>query len=242
MPMVLSERGPVFFAHVPKTGGTSVEHYLYQRFGPLSLNDVNKQANLPGTGLICAVNHLSALDLREMIPAQAILVFAMVRDPLERCLSEYAWQQGASRMSRMPFSTWLRVMARCVAIDARAYGNHIRPQDDLVPEQARIFRLEDGFDQMIDRIDTVTASQRPDLAVGHLKPRAGHGPQIRVHREDVALIQSLYARDYARFGYAPRTLSDYPRDRRAPARAALATLLAPAVMARQRRDWIRPCS
>lgn len=239
MPMVLSEHGPVFFAHVPKTGGTSVEHYLSRRFGPLSLNDVNKRTGRRGTGLITPVNHLSALDLRDLIPPQAILVFALVRDPLDRCLSEYAWQQGASRMSRMPFSTWLRVMARCVAIDARAYDNHIRPQDDLVPDTAEVFRLEDGFGGMIDRIDTVTSSHRPDLAMDHLKPRAPGGAPIRIHREDVALVQDLYARDYTRFGYAPRDLSAYPRDRRAPARAALAALLAPAVMARQRRDWVR---
>lgn len=243
MPLSCTDHGPIFFVHVPKTGGTSVEDYLIRRFGPLALNDVNKRGGVTGTGLITAVNHLSAIDLQEMIPAQSILTFAVVRNPLTRLLSEYSWQRGASFMSRLSFSTWLRVMVHACAREARVYGNHIRPQDQMVPEGVEVFRLEDGFDGLLARLDAVTGTRRPDLEIGHFKPRAQGRETVRVHRQDVALIQRVYARDYARFGYTMETLSDYPQDRWAVVRGLpahlLARLLARLLVWKQRRDWVR---
>lgn len=238
MPLIIDRKRLIFFVHVPKTAGSSVEDYLLRRFGNLLLTDVNKRERVRGTGLITSITHLSAVDLREVIPDGAY-VFAYVRDPLERALSEYRWQTGASRMSWLSFSTWLRVMARCVEIDARAYDNHIRPQTDLVPEGAEIFRLEDGFAPMIARLDAITGTTRPDIAMSHLKKRREMTKPTTVRRQDVALAKRLYAADYSRFGYLESDPSGYAPDPCAAVRDAVAALLAPAVMLKQRRDWLR---
>lgn len=239
MPIAFTDQGPIFFVHVPKTGGTSMEDYLIRRFGRLALMDENKRNGVPGTGLIVAVNHLAAIDLRELIPPRSILVFALVRDPVARLLSEYRWQRGASRMSRLPFSTWLRVMVACIGIDARAYDNHLRPQTDLVPDGAEVFRLEDGFGPAIARIDAVTGTTAPDLAPGHFKAGEGTATDIPLSREDIALIRKTYAADYQRFGYRLPDPSDHPPDPRAALRSGIGRLLARAVMWQQRRRWLR---
>lgn len=239
MPMVLTDSGPIFFVHVPKTAGTSIEDYLVRRFGPLILTDINKRERTAGTGLISPITHLSAIDLREIIPSQSILVFTMVRDPLSRLVSEYRWQSGASWMSRMSFSTWLRVMVGCVRIDARAYRNHIRPQTDLVPEDVEVFRFEDGFDAIIARIDEVTGISRPDLSMGHFKDRRGRRAEPEIFREDVDLVRRFYTQDYNRFGYSEPDVSNLPQDRRAVLRDLLGAILARIVIWKQRRDWLR---
>ncbi len=239
MPIAFTETGPIFFVHVPKTGGTSMEDYLLRRFGPLALTDVNKQHGVRGTYLMAAVNHLSAIDLREMIPVQSILVFALVRDPLQRLLSEYRWQSGASRMSRLSFSSWLRVMDACVRIDPRAYGNHVRPQADLVPAGAEVFRLEDGFGPAVARIDAVTNSIASNIEVGYFKARRKAQDDIPVFREDAALIRGMHGADYDRFCYPAPALSEYPPDPHAALRGLVGRGLARGVMWRQRRRWLQ---
>lgn len=237
MPIAHTPAGPVFFAHVPKTGGTSVEDYLARRFGRLSLIDVNKRTHIRGTGLITPATHLAAVDLAELLPPDLALGFAVVRDPLQRLQSEFRYQTGASRMSRLGFSTWLRVVLGAAAREPRLYENHVRPQSDLVPEGAEVFRLEDGFQALITRLDAVTGTSRPDLEIGHMnvRPRA----PLPLSREDSALIAKFYAPDFARFGYAPPRPADHPPDRAAGLRGALARPLSRALVTKQRYDWAR---
>lgn len=239
MPFLFPQGKVLFFVHVPKTGGSSVEDYLERRFGPLAMVDRHKRAGVTGTGLISPVTHLSALDLEEIVPETCDLCFALVRDPLARVLSEYRWQRGASRMSRMDFSAWLRVVIAAARREPRIYENHIRPQDQMVPAQAEVFRLEDGFDAMIARLDAVTGTTAPGIAVGHLKNRQKDAAPIPVLAEDAALVAEYYAADYARFGYDLPDPGHYPSDPGAARRGGLAAPLARLLVAKQRRDWLR---
>jgi len=236
MPMVIAEGKTIFFAHVPKTGGSSVEDYLVRRFGPLTIRDRHKAQKRPGTGLITPSTHFAALDLVEFLPPNLDFSFAVVRDPMDRLLSEYRYQQGASISSRMSFSTWLRLMLKASAIEPRLFENHTRPQTDLVPEGAEIFRLEDGFDGMIGRLDAVTGTTAPDIQVGHILKR--ERKPMTLYRQDIEAVERFYAADYERFGYERRDTSDLPNDTFAFAREAFAAVAAPLLVARQKRKWV----
>ncbi|MBO9436728.1 sulfotransferase family 2 domain-containing protein [Ruegeria sp. R13_0] len=237
MPVISTPKGQLFFAHVPKTGGSSVEEYLKRRFGGrLSLIDHNKREGIVGTGLISPATHLTAIDLAELIP-DVIYSFAVVRDPLTRLQSEYRFQTGASRMSRFGFSTWLRIVVAACNLDARIYHNHIRPQSDLVPKEAETFHFEDGFDTIIGRLDEVTETTAPTEKMGHLLKRTREPITLTV--EDVNLIADFFAVDYERFGYKRPTTAGLKRDPHAGLRTALAKPLARAVVAKQRHDWLR---
>lgn len=192
----------------------------------------------PRRGIIPPVNHLTAADLEEVLPKEIDLVFATVREPLSRLKSEYRYQYGASRIGRLGFSTWLRVVVACMKIDPRMYENHVRPQSDLVPEGAEIFRLEDGLDAIVDRLDEVLGEKEPDLKIEHLLKRKQR--EIRLSRQDLALVVSVYAADYQRFGYSlPEESDSLPSDRYAFLREAMAWILAPLLVFKHRRDWLR---
>jgi len=238
MPLLSANGRSIFFAHIPKTAGSSVEEYLVRRFGgPLSLIDRNKREGVRGTGLITPLTHVAAIDLREMLPSDLDFSFAVVRNPLTRLQSEYRYQTGVSRLSRLGFSTWLRVMIAAARLEPRIYENHIRPQVDLVPDNTEIFRLEDGFDDMIARLDEVTESAAPSEAVRHLLKR--ERKDIALHRQDVELLASFYADDFEHFGYDLPDPSAYPRDPSASMRAAFAACAARALVLRQRHQWTR---
>lgn len=238
MPLVNADGKWIYFAHVPKCGGSSVEEYLVRRFGgPLSLRDITHRSRKRRRGLIALSTHFTAEDLTDILAPEHIdASFAVVREPLSRVASQYRFQAGISKTRSLDFSTWLRVMIAAWQKDPRVYQNHIRPQSELVPDGAQVFRLEDGFAEMIAWLDQVTGRTAPQIEVGHFLKRA-HTP-IAMSREDVALIKRVYAADYARFGYAPPELKGRPGDGLAPLRDWAGLALAQGVVWKQRRHWL----
>lgn len=237
MPLVVHQGRLIFFAHVPKTGGSSVENYLIRRFGreALTIRD-GKIKPGPKRDVIQSPSHMAAADLRWFLPERLDLCFAVVRDPARRIISEYGFQKGQSRASRMGFSLWLRAMIHAAARDPRIYENHIRPQVDLVPEGAEIFRLEDGLEAIATRIDAVTGTQAPGVEMGHFLKRKS--TKVDLTRQDAELLARFYAADYARYGYAPPDPAVLPSDPFAALRDLAARLLAWAIVAKHRRDWL----
>ena len=236
MPLVWQDGLRIFFAHVPKTGGSSVEDYLLQRFGSLS---IRTRPEAPGRkrDIIQSCSHLSAADLQSLLPDRLDLCFAVVRDPARRIISEYGFQRGISRMSRMGFSTWLHAVTAAARRDPRIYENHIRPQGDLVPEAAEIFQLENGLAAVVSRIDAVTGGPAPQAAMRHLLQRSGQ-PAVTLTRQDAALIAAFYAGDYARFGYAVPALDGLPDDHFRHLRSLLARGLGWLIVLRHRYAWV----
>ncbi len=226
----------LFFAHVPKTGGSSVQDYLVRRFGPLWLHETGfhaRQRRQPD--IVQALPHLAAADAGLLLPPDLAWSFAMVRDPVARLQSEYRFQSGVSRASRFPFPTWLRIVLRAAALDPRVYENHIRPQTDLVPAGAEVFRLEDGFDALVARLDAVTGTTAPQVGMGHLL-RQERQP-IPMFRQDVERILAFHAADYDRFGYPRPDPAAWPADPKARLRDLAAVPLARLVVARHHRRW-----
>lgn len=237
MPLLHHQGKTVFFAHVPKTGGTSVQDYLIRRFGALSMLGRQSQKGPRGTSLINSAQHLSAQDLEEILPADLNWTFAVVRDPIDRALSEYRFQRGSSRVSNFGFSTWLRIMIFAARCEPRIYDNHIRPQADLLPPGTEVFHLEDGLDEIILRLDEIFNEKTPDLNIPHLL-KSTNSP-IAISREDVALISNFYHADYVRFGYAKPSCDSLSGDRMAKLRNFIAYPLAYLLVIRQRLTWLR---
>jgi hypothetical protein len=233
MPMIVADGDLIFFVHVPKAGGSSIEDYLVRRFGgPLSMYDTQNRFELRQRGVVSPPNHLTAQDLEELLPSNIAYCFAQVRNPLQRTLSQYRWQAGRSRVSHLSFSTWLRIVLRCARLDGRAYHNHIRPQTDFVPADCDVFRIEDGFEPLVRRLDGVLGSSAPEVEVGHMLKSAP--TPTTVHRQDVEAIHDFYRSDYERFGYEFEDVSQFDHDRFALARDALAGLISPGIVWRQR--------
>lgn len=236
MPIVFAEGKRIFFAHIPKTGGSSLEIYLVERFGgPLSLR---YRENIKQRGIISPSHHLTADDLLDVLERDVDGYFAVVRNPLKRAISEFMFQSGHGNSipSRFAFSTWLRIMLRCVEMDPRVYRNHIRPQHEMVPEGSEIFKMEDGFQPVIAWLDKLTGTTS-EIEVGH-HLKSVRKP-VKLYRSDVQLIQKYYAGDYDAFGYGPEDLSAYPEDRLAVLRGLLGRILAPLVVYRQRKKWLK---
>jgi len=219
----------IWFAHCPKAGGTSVERVLVARFGP-AVGHLHwgwdlwwKRGGWRLADPPCSPQHLTWTDAAAFLPRPPDAVFAMVRDPLARMVSEYRYQRRARRgtplgraLALLPFATWLRAMLGLAVANPYAFDNHLRPQSDFVPEGARIFRLEAGFAPVGAWLGEVTGEPPPVVFPHELD--GGARADIRLYSEDIELIAAAFAGDYARFGYGLPDPAALPRDPWAGAR------------------------
>ena len=223
MPITRISGKLVCFLHVPRCGGTSMEHYLVARFGPLAFRDP-RYLEQPGPArwTRTAPQHVAAADLERLFPPGFLdESFAIVRDPLARQTSVFRFQRDVEeRISRgRSFEAWLDNQVEKMAQQRFVLDNHVRPMTEMVPEGARIFHLEQGMDPVIAWLDALAGDTAPEVVLKEKNNYAkrldwagiepGPAPVITDHVR--AILAEVYAGDYDRFGYAPDTAEDGPR-------------------------------
>lgn len=244
MPSLALSDQLIWFAHCPKSGGTSIEQFMVARWGDavghlhwgwdLWWRDGGwRVANPPNSP-----QHLVWADAVPALPRAPDAVFAVVRDPVARIASEYRWQRLGRRGTRLgkalaylPFPLWLRVMLAMAKRNPHAFDNHLRPQSDFVPATARVFHLENGLEPVIGWL----AETVGDRAVASGLPHAIRTPgQTPIDPRDAALIHQTFRADYQRFGYHPPQAHPVAR----PIADRLAARLAPLAMRLDQRGLL----
>ncbi|MGB5560397.1 MAG: sulfotransferase family 2 domain-containing protein [Paracoccaceae bacterium] len=217
MPLARIGQVVLFFVHIPKTGGSSIEQYLAE-VGQVCL--VTRRA----TGFSTVTpQHMERETYESYIPAAFYdHGFAILRDPVERLLSEFRHQAtmskphhkvmhhlrlpGSARRTavaakaegfvwRNDFDGWVTAILSACKANPFICDNHIRPQADFVSPGHRLFDFGNGLDPVVRWIDEVAG-----IAGG-----AGPAPhQKRTARTPVAIsdatrerIAQFYAQDYA---------------------------------------------
>lgn len=210
MPIVRAGPKLVYFAHVPKCGGTSIETYLAARFGPVALLDTRHHAQTSDRRWSrTSPQHMSVEVQHRLFPRGFFdHSFAVVRHPVDRVVSAFHFQLEIEQMAsaRMGFSAWLDMLPEVMEDDPFVFDNHTRPMAELVPEDARIFHLEHGLDALVPWFDGLTGSKDGPRAVRPANERKGRGggrSKVAPNPTDLEMIARIYADDFARFGYAP---------------------------------------
>ncbi|WP_299694759.1 sulfotransferase family 2 domain-containing protein [uncultured Tateyamaria sp.] len=209
MPVVRARDKWLYFAHVPKCAGTAIERYLETRFGPLGLRDPSYGFRDPAEAWsLTPPQHMPEAVRRELLP-DALFdgIFATVRHPVTRLRSAFLFQRdvGHALPPKMSFQRWVETVPRSVALGPYTLHGHLRPMVEFVPENAEVFRMEDGLDAVVGWIDAVTGLEdgpREIAPANVLADRIGDTPEA-VHLTPRVLdtVAMLYAADFERFGY-----------------------------------------
>jgi hypothetical protein len=216
MPIIRIGTKLVYFAHVPKCAGSSVEDYLRDRFGRLAMLDRKYLSVEPSDRWSrTSPQHIDWASLMRLFPEDFFAgVFAVVRHPLARAVSAYRFQAEVEGTvpSGTGFGAWLHAEAAARERDPHRSDNHSRPQTDFLPPEGivdcSVFHLEHGLDALIPYFDGLAGDQAGPRAMSHAN-RAGApktGP-VTPTAEDIALVADLYAADFARFGYQPDSMT-----------------------------------
>lgn len=210
MPFFKAAEKLVYYAHVPKCGGSAVGRYMQDRFGPLAFNDT-RYLDRPEIErwTRSSPQHVDAATLARLVPLYMFdAIFTIVRHPVARVISTYHFQLEVEKCISpgMGFSDWLAGLQTNPADAAFAYDNHIRPMNQIVPDGAVVFHLEHGLDGLIPWFDLLTGTQAVSLAIDTANKRGEHvtvrSTKVTPSSADLSRIATLYAVDFARFGYA----------------------------------------
>ena len=206
MPVFAINGKSVLFIHVPKTGGTTVEKVLSQH-GPMSLHSnggcFRDQFRGGWLSKPIPLQHLHGALLRRLVhPDQFDLVFMIVRDPVDRMISEYRHARQMGRPEALlPFSTWLRICLTLARSDLAFRNNHFRSQAHYHIDGARVLHYEDGLLSCLHEICGAIGVAEPDTLPHERRSEAyAAEPSPR----DLELIQRAFAADYEMF---PRYLT-----------------------------------
>lgn len=224
MPLARINHRLLHFAHVPKTGGASITDYMRKK-GKVALYSREELAWAQSTP-----QHLEYAVSRVLVPQGfADASFSIVRDPLERLLSEFRYR--ATRFgSKCPiptklkasdeikieldwhkdfegtFDDWVALVFNICAESPNVCDNHIRQQIDFIGPDMKVFIFERGLQKVYNWIDHITATP---AILTPLDRNESKKFDIEVSNTTRGKIKKFYERDYDLINNLKNMTGDY---------------------------------
>lgn len=210
MPIYKSNGRLIYFAHIPKCAGTSVENYLQARLGKAAFLDRRFLAGGERWSKT-SPQHIDAESLNRLFPADFFdAAFAVVRHPADRLLSAFYFQRDVEKKIKRDavFSNWLVKLQEKLRENQFAFDNHFRQQTELIPSECQIFRLEDGLKKVTEYLDEVLGEQDTQLEIGNFNSNISgrKGADVDLTTSDHEIIERIFSLDYEKFGYELRSI------------------------------------
>lgn len=189
------------FVHVPKTGGTSIEHALgllgdwRQENKATMFGSIESPALESTSHSTRYLQHLSANDLRRLLPAQfaTFFRFAFVRNPWDRIVSAYCYLMRAKGTS---FNEFLE------RTEGASHA-HLVPQYGYIEDSAGECLVDyvGRFETLASDFAEVCAKLGIRRELPFLNP-SWHGP-YQGYYDDASrkLVERRYGEDIERFRY-----------------------------------------
>lgn len=195
MPLIRHREKIIFFVHIPKAGGTSVEDAMTQAGAVVALRYGSRFNGFMKT----TFQHLNNDIYRAVIPSNFYdYAFAITRHPIPRLVSEYYYRikRGDTPKS---FDHWVNKALDSHAKNPYALDNHVRPQVDFVDPDIETFRIEDGLTPALKTAAWHLGLTLPETNLQ--SNRTSHKIPVTWTHQTRARVCAFYAEDYAAFGY-----------------------------------------
>lgn len=200
MPLYDVNDKTIFFSHIPKSGGTSVNNALSRLSKTVAYCD-------EGNDDWHRVRRISPQHYHYELISEIInfddvdYCFALVRDPVARLYSEYKHQQSFSeRPFGMPTDPgkWYEWARSVTHADPSAFDNHLRSQNEFIGKQFDLLVFPGQLGLLCERLGNVAGAK---IEIEHLNQRVNiglagftpftRGEIISDYSDDNRLYQSL---------------------------------------------------
>jgi hypothetical protein len=194
----------ILFIHIPKAGGSTIDEYLHNHLkAPRALfnssNEKRRALKLP-----CSPQHFHADALRFLIGGRyPDWSFAVVRDPLQRIISEYCFihRRLNDTPEQLPnILDWFRQKRTDYEKNQYILDNHFRPQHEFLLENTEVFHFEKGLESIL-RVLAERLGLPLDEPLSQLHRNKSPKLPVTTTDEFVAEVRDFYRADYERFGY-----------------------------------------
>ena len=205
MPISLTHKA--IFIHIPKTGGQSVS----QMIGLKQYENVSTCYWGVKDGLV--LTHLTISQLKSRFDISGFYVFAFVRDPYTRILSEYNWRMRNRAAFEEPTGSFMGFVDYCELLHSKwerlmndpdmnnvkiTNIQHVRPQSGYVDDDVEIYRYENFTNECL-RV-------RDRLGISRDVQKRNVGSYNTQHTDrTIEITNELYADDFRKFGYSMTT-------------------------------------
>jgi hypothetical protein len=204
MPVFVRDEVRVLFVHVPKTGGSAIEDAFAADGWEVHLLERTSRRRPPNQLMVCSPQHMHAELLRRNLRLGLIdHSFTVVREPVARFRSEFAWRHRTEQATHDAgaVEAWAERAMERYAADPYVLDNHLRPQQEFPLPETSVHRYEDGLQGAVDAVYAAIGAGTPPTI-----PAApgGEGAGSRAVPTSLGLIDRIvgvYAGDFERFGY-----------------------------------------
>lgn len=193
MPLFSKDGKDLLFIHIPKCGGTSLENI----FSPVLKMSLFHDG--PGE-FHCSPQHFHASFLENLFDYRMPPSLAVVRNPLDRLVSEYRYLLQNALIPTIDFDQFVNNSFGEYWKNNYVHDNHIRAQVEFIAVDTSVFRMEEnGVDAarqyIAEYFDLETVSKTPVV-------NSSNKTNFVITPETIDLINSFYARDFELLGYA----------------------------------------
>jgi len=221
MPFFGCELGLVYFCHVPKSAGTTIERALLDNGFELSFIDNDFWTDFDKVWYKTSPQHITANDFNKLFKSDIFTYkFAIVRNPISRFISAFNHQR--SRIGIFcSLETFLDRLEKNIATKdnyfGASYDNHFVPANRFILEGSQVFHLECGLTRIEDKLSELT---KKEIKLGHINAgsyKTDNTPGFRGMIKKVIMppspkmedlsndvlerIKLLYKEDYDRFDF-----------------------------------------
>jgi hypothetical protein len=193
---------PIVFVHVPKTGGSSIEHCLSSIEGSMCIGF--SQNAVPHLG--CTPQHFTYESLNAIYGSLIADAhwFSIVRNPYSRLESEFFYRLngGMLKLGSNPkeyFSEWVMQVLNEYCGDHHIFDNHLLPQTVMIGPIDDWYRYEDTLESALRSLAQMTGFSADGLQL--LRKKSGYRSNVYWTPAAEKACREIYAADFERFGY-----------------------------------------
>ncbi|MBN2809513.1 MAG: sulfotransferase family 2 domain-containing protein [Deltaproteobacteria bacterium] len=217
MPIIRVRDKIIYFSHIPKCGGMSIELYLQKiTRGGLAFvdNDFSSYGSQKPWNL-SSPQHIDGASLARLFkPDFFDAYFAVTRDPVSRFVSAFKFQKFFERKIKPEIT----VNDFISSLDIQAItrigwcDNHFYPQVGfLYPGQSyHIFKIEHGLKNVKEYIDRLLFNNILLLKMPHVNKSPARKneeqAELVLTESSIAKVKELYAKDYELLDYLDSSL------------------------------------
>ena len=211
MPIIRCKENLIHYAHIPKTGGHSLESYIKKlkgvELGFVDWFHVVKPAKKPWN--ISSPQHIDGASISRIFPINFFThYFAVVRDPIAKIKSSFLFQKYTLKGISSSI-TLNQFIENDLLVNVNTIGwfdNHFMPQSSFLYPGAKyqIFKLEDnGLQRAKAYIDKIFYGKISNHELPHFnstKSLLNEGDSD-LSNKSLQLIFKIYKNDFANFKY-----------------------------------------